>query len=151
MKPQYSTCTPTTSRAVAARHFHVGKDVSQLLRRLRVSRRAVITVVNPSRKRSDTSKLLRESGGGSLPSIGTTKTAGAAYKELKFSHHGGDYNTGRANTAVNANVTLSPTVIAPCSPAPITFQAPPTSYNAIASPPSGIAYPFPKAPLFLAR
>ena len=78
-------------------------------------------------------------------------------------HHGDDSNTGRANTAVTANGTSSPTVIAPAPasqvvtapstpvatppapftlpPTPVTSEAAPTPY-VNESPPSGIGFLF---------
>ena len=66
--------------------------------------------------------------------------------------HGGGSNTGRANTAVTANGTSLSKVSTPAPaataapatapPASVTFQAAPTSFNAIESLPSGIGYSF---------
>ena len=64
--------------------------------------------------------------------------------------NGGGFNTGQANTAVTANDTSSPTVIAPAPAASVTSEASSltsasatfTPYNAIASSPSGIDYSF---------
>ena len=71
-------------------------------------------------------------------------------------NHGGGSNTGHANTVVAANGTSSPSVIIPAPtapattppapvtalPAPVTSHTPPTPYDAIESPPSGIGYSF---------
>ena len=56
--------------------------------------------------------------------------------------HGGDYNTGRANTAVTANGTPSSAAIAPTPVASFTSQATPTPYNAIESSLPGIGFWF---------
>ena len=105
-------------------------------------------------------KQQRGNGGGSGYTPTATTTAATQRQQTR---HGGGSNTVRANTAVTANGTSSPTVItcAPATPAiapsaPITAppapvtalptlvssQAAPTPYNTIESPPSGIGHLF---------